>query len=316
MSAPRNDAPDAVLRGMTIVVTGVTGQVGEPVAVALARHNDVVGAARFPPARARARARLEAAGVRCVPVDLSAGQLQGLPVDADYVLNFAVSKSNDWETDLDVNCGGLALLMEHHRHARALLHCSTTAVYKPMGHHAFAETDPLGDNHGVWPFLRTYSIGKIASEATARWGARRYEVPTIVTRLSVPYGERGGWPAVHLHMMIDGNAIPVHVDVPSVYHPIHEDDIVRMLPALLSAASVPATVVNWGGDEPVSIEQWCTYLGELTGLEARFEPTASTIDSGCLDLDKMHAIAGRTTVDWRVGMRRMVGARHGDLLKS
>ena len=63
-----------------------------------------------------------------------------------------------------------------------------------MGHHVFAETDPLGDNHGVWPFLRTYSICKIAAEATARWAAQRFELPTVITRLSVPYGDRGGWP--------------------------------------------------------------------------------------------------------------------------
>ena len=46
---------------------------------------------------------------------------------------------------------------------------------------------------------------------------------------------------------------------------------------------MPATTVNWGGSEPVSIEEWCTYLGELVGVEARFEPTANTIDSVAID---------------------------------
>jgi nucleoside-diphosphate-sugar epimerase len=101
-----------------------------------------------------------------------------------------------------------------------------------------------------------------------------------------------------------------------VYHPLHERDIAGMLPALLAAASVPATVVNWGGDAPVSIEQWCTYLAELTGLEARFEPTEHTIDSVQLDLTRMHELAGPTTVDWKDGMRRMVAARHGELLRD
>ena len=99
-----------------------------------------------------------------------------------------------------------------------------------MGHHVFAEEDQLGDNHGVWPFLRTYSICKIAAEATARWAAHRFGLPTTVARLSVPYGDRGGWPAIHLEMMINGSDIPVHVDAPSVYHPIHEDDIIAMVP--------------------------------------------------------------------------------------
>lgn len=300
------------LQGKKIVVTGVTGQVGEPVAVALAKENEVVGAARF--RDDAARGRLEAAGVRCVPIDLVSGDVGELPADADYVVNFAVAKTNDWDLDLQANSGGLAWLMEHHRSATAFVHCSTTAVYKPMGHHVFAEGDELGDNHGVWPFLRTYSICKIAAEATARWAAQRFDLPTTVARLSVPYGDRGGWPAIHLEMMLNGSAIPVHLDAPSVYHPLHEDDIVGMVPGLLAAASVPATVVNWGGDDAVSIEQWCGYLAELTGLEAKFSPTAETIDSVQIDLTRMHELVGTTTVAWRDGLRRLVAARHPELL--
>jgi UDP-glucuronate 4-epimerase len=172
------------LQGSTIVVTGVTGQVARPLATALARENHVIGAARF--SDAGARAELEAAGVECVPVDLVAGDMGTLPEDADYVLHFAVAKTNDWEKDLAANSGGLATLMEHHRGARAFLHCSSTAVYKPEGHRVFDEAGPLGDNHGVWPFLRTYSICKIAAEGTARWGAERFALPTTIARLSVP----------------------------------------------------------------------------------------------------------------------------------
>jgi UDP-glucuronate 4-epimerase len=304
--------PSEPLQGKSIVVTGVTGQVAEPVARALARDNDVVGAARFKDESARLR--LEAAGVRCVPIDLATGDVGGLPADADYVINFAVSKSNNWEFDLRANSGGLAWLMEHHRDATAFVHCSTTGVYKPLGHHVFAEGDELGDNHGVWPFLRTYSICKIAAEATARWAADRFSLPTTVARLSVPYGDRGGWPAIHLEMMINGTDIPVHLDAPSVYHPLHEDDIIAMVPGLIGAAGTPATTVNWGGDQAVSVEEWCGYLSELTGVPARFAPTRDTIDSVQIDLSRMHELVGTTSVDWRDGMRRMVASRHPELL--
>jgi UDP-glucuronate 4-epimerase len=304
--------PPVTLRDKSIVVTGVTGQVAEPVAVALAADNQVVGAARFHDDAARRR--LEEAGVHCVPIDLLQGDVAALPGDADFVLNFAVAKSNQWEADLRANSGGLAWLMEHHRGATAFLHCSTTGVYKPMGHHVFKEDDQLGDNHGVWPFLRTYSICKIAAEATARWASDRFDLPTTIARLSVPYGDRGGWPAIHLEMMINGSEIPVHVDAPSVYHPIHQDDIIAMIPGLLGAASTPATTVNWGGDQPVSIEEWCGYFAELTGLDARFAPTAATIDSVQIDLTAMHDLVGATTVGWKDGMRRLVAARHPELL--
>jgi nucleoside-diphosphate-sugar epimerase len=185
-----------------------------------------------------------------------------------------------------------------------------------MGHHVFTEGDPLGDNHGVWPFLRTYSICKIAAEATARWAAERFALPTTIARLSVPYGDRGGWPAVHLAMMIQGSPIPVHLDAPSIYHPLHEDDIVAMIPGMLAAASVPSVTVNWGGDEAASIEDWCSHLSVLTGIPVTFAPTADTIDSVDIDLTRMHELVGPTTVPWREGMRRMVRARHPELLSG
>jgi nucleoside-diphosphate-sugar epimerase len=298
------------LQGSTIVVTGVTGQVARPLALNLARENVVYGAARF--SDAAAREELEEAGVRCVPIDLAAGDVSGLPADADYVLHFAVAKTNNWETDLAANSGGLAYLMEHHQKATAFLHCSTTGVYKPDGHRKFAEDGPLGDNHGVWPFLRTYSICKIAAEGTARWAAQRFGLPTTIARLSVPYGDGGGWPAIHLHMMLSGHPVPVHTDAPSTYHPLHQDDIAAMVPRLLGVASVPATTVNWGGSEGVSIEEWCTYLAELAGCEAHFVPTTATIDSVEIDTTRMHELIGPTSVPWKEGMQRMAHALHPD----
>src|ERR1700738_4555795 len=116
--------PPEPLRGKSIVVVGATGQVAEPVAMALAQANEVVGAARFKDESARKR--LEDAGVRCVPTDLATGDVAALPSGADYVINFAVSKTNNWEFDLQANSGGLAWLMEHHQDAAAFVHCSTT----------------------------------------------------------------------------------------------------------------------------------------------------------------------------------------------
>jgi nucleoside-diphosphate-sugar epimerase len=111
-----------------------------------------------------------------------------------------------------------------------------------------------------------------------------------------------------------GKPVAVHADAPSEFHPIHSDDIVASVPKLLDAASVPATVVNWGGDERVSVEEWCAYLGSLTGLEARCEPSEQSLASVCLDLTRMHELIGHTTVGWQDGLRRMVAARHPELL--
>ena len=301
-------------QGKTIIVVGATGQVAQPIATKLAEHNTVIGAARFKDAAKRAA--LEAAGVRCVEIDLASGDLSQLPRESDVVLNFAVAKSNDWILDMDAAVGGTSALMEQVQGTGAVLHCSSTAVYKPMGHHVFAEDGPLGDNHGVWEFLRTYSTAKIAAEAAARYGSRRYNLPTTIARLSVPYGNGGGWPAIHLEMLRNGSAIPVHVDAPSVYHPIHDDDIFAMIPGLVAAASIGATTINWGGKDPVSVEEWVGYLAELCGREPTFAPTTQTIDSVMVDLTKLHALVGPTTVDWREGMAAMVAARRPEMLKG
>ena len=296
-----------MLQGEKVLVAGATGQVALPLTLALAGHNEVWAAARF--SDHATRRTLESAGVTCVAVDLVDGDLNGVPSDFGYVLNFSVMKTNDWERDLDGNAGGVAALMQHCRGMRAFLHCSSTAVYQPDGHRVFAEGDPLGDNHRVWPFMATYSISKIAAEAMARSLARRLGIPTTIARLSVPYGDNGGWPAIHADMIRGGVPIPVHRDAPSVYNPIHEDDIIAMVPAMLAAAAVPATVVNWGGEDAVSIEDWCTYLGELTGLEATFRPTDQTIESVTVDLTRMHELVGRANVPWQEGFARMVAAR-------
>jgi UDP-glucuronate 4-epimerase len=106
----------------------------------------------------------------------------------------------------------------------------------------------------------------------------------------------------------------VHEDSPSEYQPIHHDDLVAMIPALLDAARTPATIVNWAGDEVASIEDWCAYLGELTGLEPTLVPTAHTLSSVTCDLTRMHELVGHTQTKWRDGFARMVEARHPELL--
>lgn len=293
------------LAGARILVTGATGQVALPVALGLARDNHVIALARFKDAAARAR--LEAAGVECISVDLARGSFDDVPDDVDYVCNFGVVKSNKWDVDLSGNAESVGLLMAHCRNARAFLHCSSTGVYEAADGSPQLETDPLGDNHRV--MMPTYSISKIAAEAVVRTTCRIFQVPTTIARLNVPYGDGGGWPAFHLALVRAGMPVPVHPDGPSRFNPIHDDDILATLPALLDAASVPATIVNWGGDDETSIEAWCEYMGELVGVEAIFERTSATIGGIPTDNTKRRALTGPTLVGWKDGMRRMVEAQ-------
>jgi nucleoside-diphosphate-sugar epimerase len=300
------------MRGSKILITGPTGQVATPIAQALAVDNEVWGIARF--TNAAAREDLEKAGVRCETVNLSAGDFHGLPTDFDYVINLAVAKSGNWDKDLAANAESVGLLMAHCRGAKAFLHCSSGAVYDPPDDEPRTERAALGDNHK--PLFPTYSISKIAGETVARTMARVLGVPTTIARLNVPYGDNGGWPFYQMEMMLAGMPIPVPAGGPARYNPIHEDDIIATIPKLLEVASVPATTVNWSGDQTVSIQEWCGYLGSLVGKEPIFEESEQALRGNPTDNARMRELIGGTTVDWHDGMRRMAAKFHPELVSG
>lgn len=302
MNATGTSSPAVTAR--RILVTGVTGMVAGPIAEALAADNEVWAAARF--SDTAAREHLEQTGIRCVVVDLAGGDLSSLPTDFDYVLNFAAQKSGGLNASLVVNAEGLGLLMAHCKSATAFLHCSSTAVYADT-EEALTEAHMLGDNHG--PAMPGYSISKIAAEAVARTAARQFNVPTTIARLNVPYSDSAGWPGIHLDQILAGKPIAVHSESPCAYCPIHLEDMLRTLPGLLDAASVPATIVNWGGHQRVTIEEWCDHLGAITGRKVEYLRTPRTLRSVVVDTSKLNALAGPTLLDWHEGLERMVANR-------
>jgi nucleoside-diphosphate-sugar epimerase len=239
--------------------------------------------------------------------------LRQVPADIDYVLNFAVAKSGRWAVDLQANAEGIGDLMMQLPRAKAVVHFSSGAVYAYGGHAPRCEDSALGDNHrSLFP---TYSISKIAAETVVRLCARRLGVPATIARLSVPYGDTGGWPFYHLIMMRQGIPITVHPERPNLYNLLHVDDYLEKIPRLLAAASVDTTTVNFGGSHATSIEEWCGHLQKLTGLVPTFQDDPEAFGSLCLDTERMHALLGPTRVDWRDGILRMVRRLAGDALK-
>jgi UDP-glucuronate 4-epimerase len=300
------------LTGKKILITGPTGQVAYPVVEHFARIADVYALARF--SKAEDRAAMEALGAKTLQADLAdAKSIQAIPDDFDYVLNFAVVKSGNFDYDLAANGEGIGNLMTQCKSAKAILHFSSTAVYEYGGLEPRKETDPLGDNHRM--MFPTYSIAKIAAETVCRFVARQHNIPTTIARLSVPYGDNGGWMYFHMLMMKSGIAIDLHPEGPNYYNLLHADDYIAKIPYLLAAATPQVTTTNFGGSQRTSIEEWCAYITELTGFEPIFKQNPKAFGSLCIDTKKMHELIGETSVDWKQGIKRQLQKLAPEVLK-
>jgi nucleoside-diphosphate-sugar epimerase len=300
-----------VLSGEKILITGPAGQIAFPLARYLAADNEVWGIARF--SGPDDRARVDALGVTTVVCDIATGDFAGVPDDFTYVAHLAAFQGPglDFDHAIAVNAEGTGLLLAHCRRAKAALVMSTHSVYRPQDDplHVFVETDPLGEvNSALSP---TYSMSKIAQEAVARTCARLYDLPVTIARMNASYGPNGGLPVYHLDAAAAGERVTTRWD-PCPYMPIHEDDINRQTAALLEAATVPARIVNWGGDDAVSVQEWCAFFAELTGHDVPVDvvETPGTLRGSIADPTARQAIAGRCEIGWKDGLRAAYAARH------
>lgn len=304
-----------MLSGEKVLITGPAGRIAFGIARMLAHDNEVWGTSRFSdPAR---RHEIEALGVTTKSLDIGDGDFAGLPDDFTYVLHIAADFGEDYERGLRVNAEGTGLLLSHCRRAKAALVMSTLTVYKPHPDpwHPFREDDPIGD--AGLPAPQPYSIVKIAEEAVARYCAREFGLPTIIARMGCAYGDRGGLPLWHLNSIAEGETVTARWD-PLPYSPIHYDDINAQVEPLLAAAAVPANVVNWCGDVPVTMQDWCGYFGHLLGTAVRMEvqPVAKASVGSVGDPAKRISITGPCRVDWHDGFRDMAADYFPDRVKK
>lgn len=299
-----------MLRDEKILLTGPAGQIAFPLAEYLANDNEVWGIARFDDPSTRER--VEEIGVTTRVVDLGSGDLRNLPRDFTYLLHLAAYQggTDDEDYALKVNAEAAGFLMDHCASAKAALIMSTSSVYRPHDDpfHSYLEEDPIGG--GVTPWAPTYSMSKTAQEAVVRQRARALNLPTTIARMNASYGANGGLPAFNLDALRSGSIITARWD-PSPYSPIHQDDINEQVEPLLAAASVPATIVNWGGDDVVSVQEWTAYFGELLDIQAEVVTNVvpGSLRGNISDPTKRLSLTGPCKVDWREGFARLVAER-------
>ncbi|MFE7931213.1 NAD-dependent epimerase/dehydratase family protein [Streptomyces sp. NPDC057456] len=293
--------------GKKILITGATGLVARTAAETLARDNEVWCLGRF--SDPETERGLRDRGIRTQRWDMAADGLDGVPEDFTHVLHAAVERGDgNFEEVVTVNSVGTGRLMNHCRTAKSFLFLSTSAVYAPRTlDHRYTENDPLAAHSA---FLPTYPVGKLAAEGAVRALTVTLGLPTTIARLNVAYGPHGhgGAPVIHYRTMLAGDPVAVPHTDQHYCSPIHTDDIARHVPGLWAAATVPATVVNWGGDEVVGVRDLLTYVSQLTGVPVDFVPSDVTRAVVAYDDTRRRSLVGACEWSWRDGVRQVLEA--------
>ncbi|AJX34069.1 NAD-dependent epimerase/dehydratase family protein [Burkholderia oklahomensis] len=313
VDAKRKNAKNAKKK---ILITGATGQVARPVAEALAAEHEVWAIGRF--SDASVEDALRAKGVNTWRWDMERDALDGLPDDFTHVLHAAVRRGEDGDFDkaIEVNTVATGRLMTHCRTADAFVYVSSGSLYARQAlDHPYAETDPL---NGVAHWLPAYPIVKISCEGVVRAFSAVLGLPTVIARLNVAYGPygHGGVPVLLYRQLLAGKPIPIPQEGQNWASLIHTDDLVRQVPLLWDAATSPALVLNWGGDEAVGIQDCLQYIADITGVDARFERSDVTRETYAFDNTKRRALIGDCTVHWKEGVRRTIETHFPGAVKT
>ena len=285
-----------MISGERILVTGVTGTTGRALARHLALDTEVWGLARLEGAgSAETAADLETAGITVHRADLGSGELDGLPDDFTYVVHLAWMRGDLAQLDdaLRANVEGAGFLLQHCRKAKAALVMSGMGVYSPNDDPwwAYKEDDPVG--RAATAYAPTSPACKLGLESVARFCARAFDLPVVITRLNTLTGLPGTFPAMYIDAVLERQTMTAPSD-PTPHSPIHIDDMKWMLEPLLDAASVPAFITNWCGDDITTVQDWVRDASAWSGRPATLEihPVAGSPAGALADPTRRRSITG------------------------
>ncbi len=289
------------LSGRRVLVTGASGLVAFPVAAELAKTNEVHALARWSnPGQKR---MMEAAGARAVTFDLANEDLSALPASVDVVINYAVLPPSFGNMAYDVNTGATGRLARRYRDAEAFVHGSTGSLYEYQGERPLREDDP----YGLHSAGENYAASKIGAEYLLRHLSEDYGLPVTIVRIFSFYGPRGGGVTQRVDQVARGEPVSVYPGVRNVHTPLYEDDYVEKTIAAAGIARIGAEIVNVGGSEAVTTQEYCIMAGEILGKEPIFVENGRSWPIWG-DTTKMERLLGPGKVSIREGIRRVIEA--------
>lgn len=287
------------MKGKRVLVTGASGLVAFPVAVELAKDNEVYAVARY--SNDAERRKIEAAGAQAIAFDMASEDMSPLPASVDVVINYAVLPPKYGNLAYEVNTAATGRLARRYRDCEAFVHGSTGSLYEYQGERPLREDDPYGLHAGG----ENYAASKIAAEYMLKHLTHDYGLPVTIVRIFSFYGPRGGAVTQRVDQVLRGEPVSVYPGVRNVHTPLYEDDYVEKTIAAAGIARVGCEIVNVGGSEAITTQEYCTIAGEIAGIEPIFvENSHSWPIWG--DTTRMEKLLGPSKVSVREGIRRVI----------
>jgi nucleoside-diphosphate-sugar epimerase len=291
----------AGLKGRKVLVTGASGLVAFPVAAELAKDNEVHALARW--SDQEQKRKMEAAGAQAVTFDLANEDLSSLPDGIDVVINYAVLPPNFGNLAFDVNTGATGRLARRYRDCEAFVHGSTGSLYEYQVERPLREDDP----YGLHSAGEKYAASKIGAEYMLKHLSVDYDLPVVIVRIFSFYGPRGGGVTQRIDQVAKGQPVSVYPGVRNVHTPLYEDDYVEKTIAAASIAKIGCEIVNVGGSEAVTTQEYCMMAGEIVGKEPIFVENGQSWPIWA-DTTKMEKLLGPSKISMREGIRRTLEA--------
>lgn len=313
---------------MRILITGVAGMIGTPLANRLVGEghavlgiDDMSGGHDL--TSLDSRVRFSRADVRDVP------KLWSLLADVDVVVHLAarvsVTESILYPVEYNnVNTGGTVSLMAAARDAgvRRVVFGSSGTVYGEQIQQPIAET-------AVPRPANPYAVSKFAAEHYVRAIGELYRIETVILRLFNVYGSwrqvRPNHPAViphFVHEVLAGASIVLYGDPPGgqTRDFVHVDDVVEAIVRAAVAGGVSGAVLNVGSGIETRVADIVPLVEAAAGREARVltsNEQAGGVARMCADIVAAgRALGWSPRISLPEGLARLVAEMRTHVLRS